>query len=326
MEFVRFGRSNLKVSRIGLGAMGFGDASWRAWVIGEEAARPVIRQALEAGINLIDTCDFYSNGASETILGNVLWDHVRRDEVVLATKAGNPMAPHVNGRGFSRKHLFDALDASLRRLRTDHVDLFQTHIWDPSTNLDELIDAFDAIVRAGKALYVGTAQIPAWTLTRAVSLAERKGAYAFSSLQCEYNPCHREAERELLPLCLNQGLAVIPFSPMARGFLSADKRDKTGFTARDESDDYTQKYYFRDADFAVFDAVASVASRHGVSPAQVSLAWTLHQPGITAPLVGAETVRHIDEAVQVLTLKLTTEDLQQIEKAYLPRPTRSGGH
>jgi aryl-alcohol dehydrogenase-like predicted oxidoreductase len=326
MEFVRFGRSNLKVSRIGLGAMGFGDASWRAWVIGEEAARPVIRRALEAGINLVDTCDFYSNGASETILGNVLWEHARRDEVVLATKAGNPMAPHVNGRGFSRKHLFDALDASLRRLKTDHVDLFQTHVWDSTTNLDELVDAFDSIVRSGKALYVGAAQMPAWTFVRTVSLAERAGGAGFRSMQCEYNPCHREAERELLPFCQSQGLAVIPFSPMARGFLCADKRDKARFTARDESDDYTQKYYFRDADFAVFDAVAAVASRHGVSPARVSLAWTLHQSGVTAPLIGAETAEHIDEAIQALTLKLTAEDLQQIEKAYLPRPTRGGGH
>ncbi len=191
MQFVRFGRGNLMVSRIGLGAMGFGDASWRAWVVAEEGARPVIRRALEAGINLIDTCDFYSNGASETILGNVLWDHARRDEVVLATKAGNPMAPHPNGRGFSRKHLFEALDASLRRLKTDHVDLFQTHVWDGSADLDEVVEAFDAIVRSGKALYAGAAQMPAWTYVRAVSLAERDRRHGFRSMQCEYNPCHR---------------------------------------------------------------------------------------------------------------------------------------
>lgn len=326
MKFVRFGRTNLMVSRIGLGAMGFGDASWRAWVVDEEAARPVITRALEAGINLIDTCDFYSNGASETILGNVLWDRVRRDEVVIATKAGNPMAKHVNGKGFSRKHLFNAIDASLKRLKTDYVDVFQTHIWDPATDLEELIDVFDAIVRAGKALYVGTAQIPAWTLARSVSIAEYESKYAFRSLQCEYNPCHREAERELLPYCRDQGLAVIPFSPMARGFLCADKRNEGAFTARDRSDDYTQKYYFRDADFAVFDAVANVANRHGVSPARVSLAWTLHQPGVTSPLVGAETVAQLDEAVQAVDLKLSADDLKEIESAYLPRPTKGGGH
>lgn len=326
MEFVRFGRTNLMVSRIGLGAMGFGDASWRAWVVGEEAAKPVITRALEAGINLIDTCDFYSNGASETILGNVLWDRVRRDEVVIATKAGNPMAKHVNGKGFSRKHLFGAIDASLKRLKTDYVDLFQTHIWNPATDLEELIDAFDAIVRSGKALYVGTAQIPAWTLARSVTMADYKGKYAFRSLQCEYNPCHREAERELLPLCRDQGLAVLPFSPMARGFLSADKHDEAKFTARDRSDDYTQKYYFREADFGVFDAVKKVAGRLGVSPAQASLAWTLHQPGVTAPLVGAETVDQLNESIQAVSLKLSADDLKEIEAAYLPRPTRGGGH
>jgi aryl-alcohol dehydrogenase-like predicted oxidoreductase len=326
MEFVRFGRTNLMVSRIGLGAMGFGDASWRPWVVGLEAARPVIRRALEAGVNLIDTCDFYSHGASETILGNVLWECARRDEVVLATKAGNPMAAHVNGKGFSRKHLFQAVDASLQRLKTDYIDIFQTHIWDPATDLEELVDAFDTIVRAGKALYVGTAQIPAWTLVRGVCLAERKGQAAFRSLQCEYNSCHREAERELIPYCTSQGLAVLPFSPMARGFLCGDKRDARHFTSRDETDDYTHKHYFRQGDFAVYDAIADVAHRHNASPASISLAWTLGQPGVTAPLVGVETVEHFDEALKALKIRLTEDDRNQIEKGYVPRPIRGTGH
>jgi len=326
MEFTRFGRTNMMVSRIGLGAMSFGDKSWRPWVLEQEEAKPVIRKALESGINLIDTCDFYSAGASETILGNVLWEQVKRDEVVLATKAGNPMSKHVNGRGFSRKHLFDALDASLRRLKTDHVDLFQTHIWDPTIDLQELVDTFDAIVHSGKALYVGTAQVPAWSLVRGISLAESRHKAAFRSLQCEYNPAHREAERELIPFCRDQELAVIPFGPLARGFLAVDKRLEADWTDRDRTDDYTRKHYFRTGDFAVFDALAVVAQRHGTTPGVVSLAWTIRQPGVTAPLMGVETVAQVEASLGALDLKLTDEDHSLIEAAYVPRPLKAGGH
>lgn len=326
MEYVRFGRANISVSHIGLGAMGFGDPGWRSWVLGEEESRPIIRRALEAGINFIDTCDFYSAGASETVLGNTLWEHVRRDEVVLATKAGSPMAPHPNGRGFSRKHLFSAIDASLMRLRTDHVDVFQTHVWDPAAGIDELIDAFDAIVKSGKALYAGAAQMPAWTFVRCVSLMEGRGLAAFGSMQCEYNACHREAERELLPYCRSAGIAFTPFSPMARGFLCADRRDAAHATERHRSDDYTRRYYHRDADYRVFEAVAEVARGCEATPAQVSLAWTLAQPGVTAPIMGATSVQHVDEAVSALSLRLAPEHLSRIEEAYLPRPPRGGGH
>src|ERR1700730_16423918 len=263
MQYVPFARTSIKISRIGLGAMGFGDTAWRPWVLAEDASRPIIRRAVEAGINFIDTCDYYSAGASETILGNLLWEYARRDEIVLATKAGMPMAKHINARGFSRKHLFEAIDASLRRLRTDHVDLFQTHVWDPTTDLDELVEVFDAIVRAGKALYVGATQMPAWTLVRCVSLAQGRSFAAFRSMQCEYNACHREAERELLPFCQSMGIAIIPFSPMARGFLCADRRDPKAATERHRTDDYTLKHYHRCADYTVFDAVAAAAAAHG---------------------------------------------------------------
>jgi aryl-alcohol dehydrogenase-like predicted oxidoreductase len=326
MDYARFGRSNLKVSRLALGAMGFGDGSWRAWVIPEEKARPVIVRAIEAGINFVDTCDFYSAGASETILGNVLWDVARRDEIVLATKAGNPMAKHANARGFSRKHLFQAIDASLRRLKTDYVDLFQTHVWDPTTDLDELVDAFDAIVRQGKALYVGATQMPTWTFVRCVSIAEQQGKARFVSMQCEYNACHREVERELLPYCRDQRLAVIPFSPLARGFLAADRRAPEHASARHQSDDYTLKHYHRPSDYAVYEATARVATRHGVSPGQVALAWVLAQPGVAAPIFGPTDPAHVDEAVGAMSLKLTPEDIGAIEAAYGPRPTRGGGH
>lgn len=326
MEYVRFGRSNLRVSRIALGAMGFGNPSWRKWVLTEAEARPILQRGLEQGINLIDTCDFYSAGASEEILGATLWEYTTRDEVVLATKAGNPMAKHANGRGFSRKHLFAALDASLRRLRTDYVDLFQTHIWDPSTDLEELAGSFADIVRSGKALYVGATTMPAWAFVRTIDIAQRVGQHAMLSMQCEYNLCHREAERELLPFCRENGVALIPFSPLARGFLCADRRDPAQTTARHESDDYTLKHYHRAADYDVRDAVAVVAEERGVSPAQVALAWVLQQPGLTAPIVGATSVQQLDDLLAALTVRLDAEEMQRLERPYLPRSPRGAAH
>lgn len=326
MDYVRFGRSNLKVSRLALGAMGFGDKSWRRWVLNEEETRPILRRAIETGINFIDTCDFYSAGASETILGRSLWDLAKRDEIVLATKAGNPMGKHVNARGFSRKHLFAALDASLVRLKTDYVDLFQTHVWDPATDLDELVGAFDDIVRSGKALYVGATTMPAWSFVRSVSIAERVGRAPFQAMQCEYNLCHREAERDLLPFCRASGIAVIPFSPMARGFLCADRRQADHATARHLSDEYTLKHYHRDGDLRVYEAVAAIAKGYATSPAQVAMAWTLHQDGVTSPIFGATSVGHVDEAVAAMSLRLGTEELSRLEAAYQPRSPRAGAH
>jgi aryl-alcohol dehydrogenase-like predicted oxidoreductase len=324
MQYVRFGRSSLKVSRISLGAMGFGSPSWRRWVLPEAESRPIIRRALEAGINLIDTCDFYSAGASEEVLGAVLWEHVRRDEVVLATKAGNPMGKHPNARGFSRKHLFAALNASLKRLRTDHVDLFQTHIWDPATDLDELAGAFADIVRSGKALYVGATTMPAWAFVRTIDIARHLGQAAMCSMQCEYNLCHREAERELLPFCRETGVALIPFSPMARGFLCADRREAQNTTPRHESDDYTTKYYHRPGDYAVQQAVADVAQARGVRPAQIALAWVLRQPGVTSPILGATSVAQLDEAIDALSITLSNEEAKKLELGYAPRPPTTG--
>lgn len=326
MQYVNFGGTNLKVSRLCLGAMGFGAPAWRKWVLDAKASDRIVARSLELGINFFDTCDFYSAGESERILGEVLLRRVPRDSVVVATKAGNPMAPHCNGRGFSRKHLFNAIDASLKRLGTDYVDLFQTHIWDPATNLGELVEAFGDIVRSGKALYVGAATMPAWSMALALSKSAAARLPRFASMQCEYNPAHRECERELLPLCWDQRLAVIPFSPIARGFLAADRRDGANATLRTESDDYTLKYYHRPSDFAVFDAVAEVASRIHASPAQVSLAWTSSRPGITSPIFGATKVEHVDEAVQALDISLSPEDIALISRAYEARPLSGGGH
>jgi aryl-alcohol dehydrogenase-like predicted oxidoreductase len=325
MDYVRFGSSNLKVSRLCLGAMGMGSKSWRSWVLDKEKSAPIVRRALDKGINFFDTCDFYSAGESERVLGELLLKQVPRDSVVVATKAGNPMQPHCNGRGYSRKHLLEAVDASLKRLGTDYIDLFQTHIWDPSTNLEELVDAFGEIVRSGKALYVGATTMPAWSFATALGIAASKGLPGFISMQCEYNPAHRECEREMLDLCRYAGLAVIPFSPMARGFLSADRRLIGNETERTRTDDYTRKHYYRTGDFAVTEAIHAVAARHGTSASKVALAWTLARPGITSPIFGPTKIEHVDQAVEALELKLETADIADIDAAYLPR-SPGGGH
>lgn len=326
MNYVRLGKSNLKVSRLCLGAMGFGSTAWRAWALDEKASAPIVARALEHGINFFDTCDFYSGGESERILGQTLVRQQPRDSFVLATKAGNPMAKHCNGRGYSRKHLFKAIDDSLTRLGTDHVDLYQTHIWDNDTDLDELVDAMGDIVRAGKALYVGVTTMPAWSLATCRATGKARNLPAFISMQCEYNPAHRECERELIPYCRHDEVAVIPFSPIARGFLAADRRDPAQETTRTKSDDYTQKYYYRDGDHAVREAVVAVAAKIGKTAAQVALAWTLARPGITAPIFGATSTSHVDDAVAALDITLDFEHIDSIDRAYEPRPLSIWGH
>lgn len=326
MDYVRFGRSNLKVSRLCLGAMGFGSPDWRAWVLQEDEAAPIIGRALDHGINFFDTCDFYSAGESERILGRTVLKSESRDSVVIATKAGNPMAPHCNGRGYSRKHLFAAIDASLARLGTDHVDLFQTHIWDHDTDLDELVGAMADIVRSGKALYVGATTMPAWSFALGRARAAAANLPALVSMQCEYNPAHRECEREMLPLCRHEGVAVIPFSPIGRGFLSADRRDPANTTPRTQSDDYTTKQYGRSADHDVQAALAAVAGRRGCSASQISLAWTLSRPGVTAPIFGATSVDQVDAAIEAMALDLSAEEIATIDAAYAPRPLSGSGH
>jgi aryl-alcohol dehydrogenase-like predicted oxidoreductase len=306
--------------------MGFGDAGWRKWVLGEDAARAIIKPSIEAGINFIDTCDFYSKGASETILGNTLWDYAARDEIVLATKLGNPMGSHPNARGYSRKHIFNAVDQSLKRLKTDYIDLLQTHIWDPETHLEELVGAFDDLVRSGKVRYVGATTMPAWAFVQCVNIARGNGRAAFASMQCEYNVCHREAERELIPFCRAYGIALVPFSPLARGFLCADRRSASAVTARHESDDYTLKHYHRPADYKAYECVAQVAAKYGVEPSQVALAWVLRQPGITSPIFGATRPGHVDSAVAALKLKLDDSDNDALLNAYQTRPLGVKSH
>jgi len=325
LDYVKLGSSNLKVSKLSLGAMGFGSPTWRKWVLDPGQSKPVIERALSLGINFFDTCDFYSLGESEKVLGDAL-KAVSRDEVVIATKVGNPMQPHANGWGYSRKHIFEAVDASLRRLQTDYIDLYQTHIWADGTNIEELVEAFADLVRSGKVLYVGATTMPAWSFCTAVHLARQRGLPSFISMQCEYNPCHRESEREMIPFCRANGIGLIPFSPIARGFLSANRQVQENKTTRTLTDDYGQQHYGRPNDVRVFEAIEKVARNRGLSPSQVALAWTAGKPGITAPIFGATKARHIDDAIASLSVVLDAEECKLIESAYESRPIHASGH
>jgi aryl-alcohol dehydrogenase-like predicted oxidoreductase len=320
MDYTRLGASNLKVSRLGLGAMGIGHPSWREWVLDENASRPIVKRAFEAGINFIDTCDYYSNGESEVVVGRLIKEFAKRGEVVLATKVGNPMGKGPNARGYSRKHLFEAVDASLKRLGTDYIDLYQTHIWDRATNLEEMIDAFDALVASGRVLYLGITDMPAWQFVKAYCHQKLRGLSRFVSVQNHYNPIWREDERELIPFCLDEAIGQIPYSPMARGYLCGpDRRAGASTSARWRSDDYAQKLYGRASDEEVARAVMDIARARGVGPAQVALAWTLLRPGITAPIFGATAVAHVDAAVQAMNIKLDQAEIAKIDAGYAPR-------
>jgi aryl-alcohol dehydrogenase (NADP+) len=319
MHYVNLGRTGLKVSRICLGVMTYGDPAWRPWVLPEETSRPFIKRALEHGITFFDTADMYSRGVSEEILGRALRDFAVRDRVVVATKAYFPMSDDPNDRGLSRKHLMASIDGSLRRLGTDYVDLYQIHRWDPETPIEETLRALDDIVRSGKARYIGASSMPSWRFAQALALSDRHGWARFVSMQNHYNLIYREEEREMLPLCRQEGIGVIPWSPLARGFLAGNRRGgDRGETARAKSDDYAHKMYYTDADFTVADRVAEVARDKGVSPAQIALAWILRQPDVTAPIVGASKLEQLDQAVAALEIRLSDEDCRRLEEPYVP--------
>jgi aryl-alcohol dehydrogenase (NADP+) len=323
MDYVSLGRSGLKVSRICLGVMTYGDPAWRAWILSEEQGRPFIRRALERGINFFDTADMYSRGTSEEVLGRAIRDFARRDHVVIATKAFYPMSEDPNDRGLSRKHLMSSIDGSLRRLGTDYVDLYQIHRYDPETPIEETLCALDDIVRAGKARYIGASSMAAWQFARALYLADRHGWTRFVSMQDHYNLVYREEEREMLPLCRDEGIGVIPWSPLARGFLAGNRRaaDK-GDTARAKTDDFAHRLYYMDSDFRIVERVVSLAGRRGVKPAQIALAWLLRQPGVTAPIVGASKIEHLDQAVDALEISLTDEECGELEALYEPHTVK----
>lgn len=320
MDYVNLGRTGLKVSRICLGTMTYGSPKWREWVLPEEASRPFIRQAVELGINFFDTADMYSDGASEEVLGRALKDFARREEVVIATKVFNPMGPGPNDRGLSRKHIFDAIDASLRRLGTDTIDLYQVHRWDYETSIEETLNALDALVRAGKVRYLGASSMFAWQFAKALYLSDRLGFARFVSMQNHYNLIYREEEREMLPLCRAEEIAILPWSPLARGWLTGTRRrGAPEETARARSDDYARSLY-RESDFDVVDRVLELAGRRGVPPAEIALAWLLGQPGVTSPIIGATKMEHLEQAVAALGVSLTDEDSRFLEEPYRPHP------
>jgi aryl-alcohol dehydrogenase (NADP+) len=306
--------------------MTYGTSKWRPWVLDEEPSRPFIRRALELGINFFDTADMYSDGLSEEVLGKALGEFARREEVVIATKVYFPMGPSQNERGLSRLHILRAIDSSLRRLGTDYVDLYQIHRWDPETPIEETLEALHDVVKAGKARYIGASSMFAWQFAKTLFLADQHGWTRFVSMQNHYNLVYREEEREMLPLCRDQRIGVIPWSPLARGFLAGNRvREQWGDTVRAKTDDYAKSMYFQDSDFAVASRVKTLAAARGVTPAQIALAWMLHGPGITAPIIGASRMPQLEEAVAAVEIQLTQEESTSLEELYKPHPVLGHG-
>jgi aryl-alcohol dehydrogenase-like predicted oxidoreductase len=322
VDYVKLGSSGLKVSRICLGMMSYGSQAEQAWHLDEAAAEPIIKAAADGGITFFDTADTYSGGVSEQITGRLLGKIFgRRDDYVLATKVYFPMGPGPNDRGLSRKHVLSAIDASLGRLGTDYVDLYQIHRWDYGTPVEETMEALHEVVTAGKARYIGASSMYAWQFAKAQHVAERHGWTRFSSMQNHYNLMYREEEREMLPLCADQGVAVLPYSPLARGMLAGNRsRQGERRTARAGSDPLSDERYSTGADFDVADRLTEVAAQRGDPPAQVALAWLLSRPGVTAPIIGATRLGHIGDALAATGLTLSAEEAARLEEPYVPHP------
>ena len=326
MEYVKFGPTGLKVSKICLGTMTYGSNKWRKWVLEEEEGRPFIQRALELGINFIDTADMYSDGVSEEILGRALKDFgPSRDKIVIGTKLYMPMGGDPNQRGLSRKHIMHSIDNSLRRLGTDYVDLYQVHRFDAETPVEETLRALDDLVKAGKVLYTGASSMSAWQFAKMLYVADQLGVARFVSMQNLYNVVYREEEREMMPLCVEEGIGVIPYSPLARGFAAGNRRKEDfGDTRRAKVDEYSKRMFFKDYDFEVVDRVSAVAKRRGVSNAQIALAWLLHQPAVVAPIIGATKLEHLEDAIGASELKLDDEELAALSEDYVPHPVLMG--
>ncbi|HEV2842707.1 MAG TPA: aldo/keto reductase [Chthoniobacterales bacterium] len=319
MDYVNLGGTGLKVSRICLGTMTYGSSKWREWVLDGEASRPLIKQALEAGINFFDTADMYSLGESEAVLGRALKDFgPARDQVVIATKVFYPVGDDPNQRGLSRKHIMHAVDASLRRLGTDYIDLYYIHRFDPETPIEETIQALHDVVRAGKVLYLGASSMPAWRFAKMLSTAGANGWTRFVAMQNHYNLIYREEEREMIPLCLEEGIGVLPWSPLARGLLAGKRKPET---TRAKTDIYRKEIYgdkIGEADARVIERLETVAAAQGVAPAQVALAWLMQKPGVVAPVIGASKPHHLDDALAALDVRLSGEAIVSLEETYVP--------
>ena len=316
MDYVSLGRTGLRVSRICLGMMSYGPHEERPWALDEGAAEPIVRRAVESGVIFFDTADVYNGGQSEVITGRLLKRLFgTREEYVVATKVHGRTMPGVNGLGLSRKHVLASIDASLERLGLDYVDLYQTHRWDPRTPIEETMEALHDVVRAGKARYIGASSMWAWQFAKAQSA----GPTRFVSMQNHYNLVYREEEREMIPQCIDQGVAVLPWSPLARGLLAGNRtREGERLTTRAQTDPFSDSLYTPDLDFAVVDRAAEVAETRGVSTAQVALGWLLHKPGVTAPIIGATKLEHLDDAVAAERLSLSEDEIAQLEEPYVP--------
>ncbi len=342
MQFVRLGNSGLVVSRLALGMMTYGTPKWRPWVLDEVAARPLVRAAIDAGINFLDTADMYSAGMSEELTGKFVREFCRRDEVVIATKVFYPVdlafrggnapgpkfAPRPNTSGLSRKRVFQAIDASLRRLGTDYVDLYQVHRFDPETPVEETMEALHDVVKSGRARHIGASSMFAWQFATMQHVAERHGWIKFVSMQNHYNLVYREEEREMNPYCRATGVGLLPWSPLARGFLAGNRRPgeggsadrSAGATSRASTDEIAQKFYYRDADFGVVDAVVGLAREKGVSNAALAYAWLLHQPGVSSPIIGVSKPGQLEQALEAFEIRLSAEELARLVAPYQPHP------
>ena len=321
MKYVNLGRTGLRVSRICLGMMSYGNDSDRPWVLDEDVAEPIVKAAVDGGITFFDTADVYSGGASEVATGKLLGKFFRRDEVVVATKVHGQMGPGENERGLSRKHILSGIDASLRRLGLDYVDLYQIHRWDGRTPIEETMQALHDVVRAGKARYIGASSMHAWQFAKAQYIADAHGLTRFVSMQNHYNLLYREEEREMIPQCVDQGVGVIPWSPLARGVL-AGNRSRTGerHTTRANTDAFSDSLYAMASDFDVVDRNAEVAAARGVPAAQVALAWLLQRTGVTAPIIGATKLGHLTDALAADDLELSQDEIRALEELYSPHP------
>ena len=321
MEYVRFGNTGMKVSRLCLGTMTYGKPTQRwPWALDEDQSRPFIKKALELGINFFDTADIYSFGASEEVVGSALKDFARRDDVVIATKVFNAMSQAPNDEGLSRKHIMSSIDASLRRLKTDYVDLYQIHRWDYNTPIEETMEALHDVVKAGKARYIGASSMYSWQFARALYTADLHGWTRFVSMQPHYNLIYREEEREMIPFCRDQKIAVIPWSPLARGLLTGNRTKERNETLRSKTDEFGKSLYKSDSDFDVVNRLTEIATGRGLPNAQVAIAWMLSKSEITSPIIGASKPGHLEDAVAALSIKLNADEINKLEELYQPHP------
>jgi aryl-alcohol dehydrogenase (NADP+) len=323
LSTVSLGHTGVKISPICLGMMTYGAKSWREWILEEEASRPFVQRAVEAGINFFDTADVYSLGESERITGKLLHEfQPRREELVIATKVFNPMSDGANDRGLSRKHIMASIDASLKRLGVDYVDLYQIHRFDKDTPIEETCEALSDVVKAGKALYLGASSMYAWQFQKMLNFQATNGLARFVTMQNHYNLVYREEEREMIPLCLDQKIGCIPWSPLARGFLTGSRKrgDGKSETLRARTDDFGHSLYYRDTDFDTVDRVLELAAKREVKPAQIALAWVMSKPGVSAPIVGASKLEQLEDALGAVEIKLTPEEIGQLEQHYEAHP------